>query len=85
MIYTTKTNGQGKENRQNQKGKKIMTNEEMKMNETKVTAVKMMNANSAERKEAEKMMGCKFEDMSKEQKVLATICLAAFDGVWNRG
>lgn len=62
-----------------------MTNEEMKMNETKATAVKMMNASSAEHKETEKMMGCKFEDMSKEQKVLAAICLAAFDGVWNRG
>ena len=55
------------------------------MNETKATAMKMMNANSAERKEAEKMMGCKFEDMSKEQRVLAAICLAAFDGAWNRG
>lgn len=55
------------------------------MNETKTAAVKIMNANSAERKEAEKMMGCKFEDMSKKQRVLAAICIAAFDGVWNRG
>ena len=55
------------------------------MNETKATAVKMMNDRSAERKEAEKMMGCKFDDMSKEQRTLAAICLAAFDGVWNRG
>lgn len=55
------------------------------MNETKATAIKMMNAMSAERKEAEKMMGCKFDDMSKEQRALAAICLAAFDGVWNRG
>lgn len=55
------------------------------MNKTKATAMKMMNANSAERKEAEKMIGCKFEEMSKEQRVLAAICLSAFDGVWNRG
>lgn len=54
------------------------------MNETKATAMKMMNENSAERKEAEKMMGCKFEDMNKEQRVLAAICLAAFDGIWNK-
>jgi len=54
------------------------------MNETKATAIKMMKENSAERKEAEKMMGCKFEDMSKEQRALAAILLAAFDGVWNR-
>ena len=53
------------------------------MNETKATALKMMKENSPERKEAEKMMGCKFEDMSKEQRVLAAIFLAAFDGVWN--
>ena len=55
------------------------------MNATKATALKMMNANSPEHKESEKMMGCKFDDMSKEQRVLAAICLAAFDGVWNRG
>lgn len=55
------------------------------MNETKTTAMKMMDVNSAERTEAEKMMGCKLEDMSKEQRLLAAICLAAFDGVCNRG
>lgn len=59
--------------------------EEMKMNKTKMTAINMMNENSAERKEAEKMMGCKFEDMRKEHRVLAAICLAAFDGAWNNG
>lgn len=46
-------------------------------------AVKMMDKKSAERKESEKMMGCKFEDMTKEQRVLAATMLAAFDGVWN--
>lgn len=56
----------------------------MKMNETKCVAMKMINVSSAERKEAEKMMGCKFEDMNKDQRVLAAIVLAAFDGVWNR-
>lgn len=57
--------------------------EEMKMNKTKMTAINMMNANSAERKEAEKMMGCKFDEMTVEQRQLAAICLAAFDGAWN--
>lgn len=54
------------------------------MNKTNATAQRMMNANTAERKEAEKMMGCKFEDMSKNQRVIAAICLSAFDDVWNR-
>ena len=59
--------------------------EEMKMNKTKMTAINMMNANSAERKEAEKMIGCKFDDMTVEQRQLSAICLAAFDGAWNNG
>lgn len=36
------------------------------------------------KEEAEKMMGCEFEAMTPEQRVLAATCLAAFDGVWNK-
>lgn len=55
------------------------------MSKTKMTAINMINENSAERKEAEEMMGCKFEDMTVEQRQLAAICLAAFEGAWNNG
>lgn len=43
-----------------------------------------MMKDTPERKEAEKMMGRKFEDMSPEQRVLAAEILSAFDGVWNK-
>lgn len=49
--------------------------------ETKKAAIEVINRIY----NGEKMIGCKFEEMSKEQRVLAAICLAAFDGVWNRG
>ena len=47
-------------------------------------SIEMMNNNSPERKEAEKMMGKNFEDMTPEQRVLAAEVLAAFDGLWNK-
>lgn len=46
-------------------------------------AMKMMK-DGAERKESEKMMGKKFEDMSVEERRLSAAVLAAFDGVWNK-
>lgn len=46
--------------------------------DSKTTAMKMMDENSAERKEAEKMMSCKFEDMTVEQRQLAAVCVSAF-------
>ena len=46
----------------------------------KEIAVKMVEKNSKERKEAEKMMGCALEEMKAEQRALALACLAAFDG-----
>lgn len=46
----------------------------------KEMAAKMMK-NGQERNEAEKMMGKSFADMSKEQRVLAAIVLAAFADV----
>lgn len=51
----------------------------------KEMAMKMMK-NGQERKEAEKMMGKSFADMSKEQRVLAATVLAAFaDVVFKEG
>lgn len=50
---------------------------------SKEMAMKMMK-NGNERKEAEKMFGKKFEDMSQEQRRLAAAMLAAFDGIWNK-
>ena len=41
-------------------------------------AFRMMDANSKERAEAERMMGLKFEDMTIEQRNLAAVCMAAF-------
>lgn len=41
-------------------------------------AREMMKPNSSARKEAEKMMGCKFEEMTPAQRVLAARMLDAF-------
>lgn len=49
----------------------------------KEMAMKMM-VNGKERKEAEKMIGKNFNDMSKEERRIAASVLAAFDGIWNR-
>lgn len=45
---------------------------------SKEIAVRLLDKDSAERKEAEKMMGCKLEEMTDEQKTLAIACLGAF-------
>lgn len=52
--------------------------------DSKATAMRMMDENSAERKEAEKMMGCKFEDMTVEQRGLAAACVSAFQELNNK-
>ena len=49
-----------------------MTNKEI--------AYKMLDENSKERKEGEKMMGCKLEEMTDEQKTIMLACLTAFQG-----
>lgn len=41
-------------------------------------AFRMMDANSPERAEAERMMGLKFEDMTIDQRNLAAVCMTAF-------
>ena len=48
-------------------------------------AHEMMKAGSNARREAEKMFGKAFEDMTQAERQLAMVCLAAFDGVWNGG
>ena len=52
------------------------------MKRTAREIAKAMMKNSPERKEAEKMMGKSFEDMTPEQRVLAAQMLAAFAGMW---
>lgn len=54
------------------------------MNKVELMAMKIMDKNSEERKEAEKMMGRKLEDMTIEQRVLAAEVLSAFEGAWNK-
>ena len=44
----------------------------------------MMNHGSAERREAERMMGKLFEQMTKDEKVLCAECLSAFENVWRK-
>ena len=41
-------------------------------------AKRMMDKNSRERAEAERMMNSKFEDMTMAQRKLAAACMAAF-------
>lgn len=48
----------------------------------KEIAIRMMDVNSHERLEAEKMMGKPFEDMTPAQRIVAAECLAAFAGLW---
>lgn len=56
----------------------------MKNNGIVQVALKMMKEGTAERKEAEKMMGKRFEEMTQEQRRLAAEMLFAFDGIWNK-
>lgn len=44
----------------------------------KETAERMMVQNSAERREAERMMGASFENMTQEQRRCAAAVLSAF-------
>ena len=48
--------------------------------EAKRIAYKVLEENSKERKEAEKMMGCPLEEMTDEQKIIMLACLTAFQG-----
>jgi len=51
---------------------------------TKEIALRMVRKDSTERKEAEIMMGVKFEEMTKPQRLLAAQVLAAFGEVYNK-
>lgn len=46
--------------------------------DTRAVAWNMMQADSMERREAEKAIGKKFGDMSRSERVLAADCIAAF-------
>ena len=43
----------------------------------KETAIKLLDCTSEERYNAEKMMGCKFRDMTPSQRLLTAQCIAA--------
>ena len=43
-------------------------------------AYKVLEENSKERKEAEKMMGCPLSEMTDKQKTIMLACLTAFQG-----
>lgn len=42
------------------------------------------NRDDKAKEELEKMIGCKFEDMTVEQRRLGCTTLSAFDGIWNK-
>ena len=46
--------------------------------DTSTVAWNMMQADSMERREAEKAIGKKLEDMTKEEKAIVVVCIAAF-------
>jgi hypothetical protein len=48
--------------------------------EVKRIAYKVLEENSKERKEAEKMMGCSLEEMTDDQKKIMLACMTAFQG-----
>ena len=52
------------------------------MRSVKEVAEKMLDGNSNERQEAEKMIGKAFDEMTREERVIAATILAAFDGRW---
>ena len=58
-------------------GKTAQKGNVMKKLTGKEIAIKTLDKNSKERKEAEKMMGIKLEEMTKEQKTIAIACLEA--------
>ena len=48
----------------------------------KIIAYKVLDENSKERKEGEKMMGCPLSEMSDKQKTIMLACLTAFEGYY---
>lgn len=52
------------------------------MRTPKEIALAMMK-DGPERKEAEKMLGAAFDEMTPGQRALAAAVLSAFDGAWN--
>lgn len=67
-----------KENKPNRKDGNDMKSDDIMT--AKRIAYKVLEENSKERKEAEKMIGCPLSEMSDEQKTIMLACLAAFDG-----
>lgn len=54
------------------------------MKDLAMDIVKGTQRGALAKKEIEKMMGCKLEEMTDEQKKLGLACLVAFESRWNR-
>lgn len=54
------------------------------MKELAIDIIKATRRGILAKIELEKMMGCKFEDMTDEQKKLGLACLLAFESQWNK-
>lgn len=52
------------------------------MSKCKAIAIEMMVQGSGARREAEIMMGLRFEDMTHEERMIAAEVLAAFENEW---
>lgn len=54
------------------------------MKELAMDIIKMNKRGVLAKAELEKMMGCKLDEMSDEQKTLGLACLIAFECQWNK-
>ena len=54
------------------------------MKELAMDIIKMNNRGILAKAELEKMMGCKLEDMTDNQKTLGLAMLVSFESQWNR-
>ena len=53
------------------------------MREPKQIAIDICNGDIKAKKELEKMIGKRLDEMSKEEKEIGLACLSAFENVWN--
>ena len=58
--------------------------EATEMKELAMDIIKMNKRGTLAKSELEKMMGCKLEDMTDNQKTLGLAMLVSFESQWNR-
>ena len=54
------------------------------MKELAMDIIKMNKRGALAKAELEKMMGCKFEDMTDSQKTIGLAMLVSFESQWNK-